>query len=219
MDTPREPAGELEERDTTVGFRRVNVTPPPAAPPRTASATAPAMRAVPRALAATLLPSERITLGSSPHPVVLVRPFIALMAVFVAFGAAWNLTPPDYRPYLEALAAIAAAVSIVGLVRNLAYFAGMRAVATNRRIFIIRGIVWRRLTPLGNSELASSTLVQGIFGRMYGYGSIDVVHAGVRRALFRDMRDAGALYRECQAVANGVDGETWTPAVRQTIIP
>jgi hypothetical protein len=33
------------------------------------------------------------------------------------------------------------------------------------------------------------------------------------------MREAAALYRECQAVANGVDGDTWTPAVRQTIIP
>jgi len=33
------------------------------------------------------------------------------------------------------------------------------------------------------------------------------------------MRDALQLYREFQAVCERVDGDTWTPAVRQTIIP
>jgi hypothetical protein len=54
---------------------------------------------------------------------------------------------------------------------------------------------------------------------MCGYGSIELPLADGTPGSFRDMRDALQLYREFQAVANGVDGDTWTPAVRQTIIP
>ena len=54
---------------------------------------------------------------------------------------------------------------------------------------------------------------------MFGYGSIDLPLADGTPDRFRDMRDALQLYREFQAVANGVDGEEWKPAVRQTIIP
>ena len=98
-------------------------------------------------------------------------------------------------------------------------FLALRVVSTNRRIFAIRGVIVRRITPLGNTALAGSTLSQGVFGRMFGYGSIDLPLAEGTPERFRDMRDALELYREFQAVANGVDGDTWTPAVRQTIIP
>ena len=189
----------------------------PAAPSRIVPASA--MRAVPRSLAATLLPGEHVTFGSTPHPIVLLRPLGWLLTTIVAFAVAWQVTPAAYHAYVEARAAIAALTGAWTLLRNMGYYLGFRAVATNRRIFVIRGLLWRRVAPLGNGVLASSTLVQGVFGRMYGFGSNDVTQPGSRQPLFRDMREAGALYRECQAVANGVDGDTWTPAVRQTIIP
>jgi hypothetical protein len=183
------------------------------------SAATRAMRPVPRGLAATLLPGESVTFGSTPHPFVLARPLLLALAVMIAFGVAWQTLPFKDHVYVGAAGAIAALASLVAFARGAGYFLGFRAVATNRRIFVIRGIVWRRVAPLGNGALASSTLVQGIFGRMFGFGSIDVPQTGTKQTLFRDMRDAAELYRECQAVANGVDGDVWTPAVRQTIIP
>ena len=216
MDSPRDrPAQHLDDADATTAFQRVSVTPPRAPAP----APVGPRPAVPRGLASTLLPGERVTFGSRPHPIVLLRPLVLIVLVLVAFAVAWNALSAVYRPYLEALSAIAALASVATLIRNVGYFFGFRAIATNRRIFVIRGILWRRVAPLGNTALASSTLVQGVLGRMYGFGTVDVPHAVTGRALFRDMRDAGGLYRECQAVANGVDGDTWTPAVRQTIIP
>jgi len=201
--------------DATTAVHRITVDPQPVrrAPPPGG------LRPVPRGLAATLLPGENVTFGSAPHPFVLARPLIVLLAVAIAFGAAWQLVPGRDRAYVEALGAVAAVASLIAFARGLGYFAGFRVVATNRRIFAIRGIIVRRVAPLGNGELAGSSLAQGIVGRMFGFGSIEVFQAGKRHALFRDVRDAPTLYRECQAVANGVDGDLWTPAVRQTIIP
>jgi hypothetical protein len=198
--------------DATTAIERVTV-----ASPRIPAPTV--HLPIPRGLAATLLPGERVTFGSTPHPVVLVRPLVLLVAVAVAFAVGWQRVPVDRHVVLEVVAALAALATIWSLASNALYLLGSRVVATNRRIFSVRGIIIRRVAPLGNTVLASSTLSQGVLGRMYGYGSIDVRENGKRRSLFRDMREAAALYRECQAVANGVDGDTWTPAVRQTIIP
>jgi hypothetical protein len=207
--------------EVTTAVHRIVVESPPLPPraTRPVPPPAPALRAVPRNLAKTLLPGERVTFGSTPHPVVLVRPLAFVLAVLIGFGVAWQTVSPHWHVLVEVLGALAALVSVVELGRGAAYYFGFRAVATNRRIFVIRGVVWRRMIPLGNTALAASTLVQGVFGRMYGFGSVDVPQVDARGPLFRDMRDPGELYRECQAVANGVDGEEWKPAIRQTIIP
>jgi uncharacterized membrane protein YdbT with pleckstrin-like domain len=111
------------------------------------------------------------------------------------------------------------AASGASLVKRALRFVGLRVVATNRRVFAIRGVLVRRITPLGNTALAAATLSQGLLGRIFGYGSIELPLADGTPGSFRDMRDALQLYREFQAVANGVDGDTWKPAIRQTIIP
>jgi hypothetical protein len=209
--------------EVTTAVHRIVVEPPPSSPrvtrPVPPPAHAPALRAVPRNLAKTLLPGERVTFGTTPHPVVLVRPVLLALAVVIGFGVAWHTVPSRWHVLVDVLGALAAVAGVVELARGAGYYFGFRAVATNRRIFVIRGVLWRRMTPLANTALAASTLVQGVFGRLYGFGTVDVPQADARRPLFRDMRDPGELYRECQAVANGVDGDEWKPAVRQTIIP
>jgi len=209
--------------EVTTAVHRIVVEPNPAPrPPRTARPMSPpaaAMRSVPRNLAKTLLPGERVTFGSTPHPVVVVRPLLLVLVVLVAFAVAWQTVPPRLHIAVEVIGALAALGSLIAVGRGVGYYLGFHAVATNRRIFVIRGILWRRMVPLGNGALAASTLVQGVFGRIYGFGTVDVPQPDARRPLFRDMRDPGELYRECQAVANGVDGDEWTPAVRQTILP
>jgi hypothetical protein len=186
---------------------------------RAAAVDAPA---VPRKLAAMLLPGERVTFGSSPHPCVFVQP----VALALAIGAAFLVLL--HEPWLARgaprLAAIAVGIAAlatqaVALVQRAGYYAGLRVVSTNRRVFAVRGVLVRRVTPLGNTALAGSTLAQSILGRIFGYGTIRLPLADGTPDAFRDMRDPVELYREFQAVANGVDGDVWTPAVRQTFIP
>jgi len=186
-------------------------------------------RSAPPKLAKMLLPGERITFGTAVHPVVLVLPLVLAVAIEIAFGLvlpafghqrgdAWLRT--GLWPQAEIGLDIVLLALTAGLfVKRLFRFLSLRIVATNRRIFAIRGVIVHRITPLGNTALAASTLSQGFFGRMFGYGSIELPLARGTPERFRDMRDALELYREFQAVANGVDGDAWTPAVRQTIIP
>lgn len=208
----------------TVPFDAVN-----AALERRKTATA-LVSSVPPKLAKMLLPGERVTFGTAVHPIVFALPAFYLIALFAlsAYGLHWVQAHRNTEGWLLTgawpnvelgIGAALVAGCIALLVKRTFRFLALRIVTTNRRVFAIRGVLVRRITPLGNTALAGSTLSQGFLGRMFGYGSIDLPLADGTPDRFRDMRDALELYREFQAVANGVDGDTWTPAVRQTIIP
>ncbi len=81
-------------------------------------------------------------------------------------------------------------------------------------MFVVQGLFGRRVTPLGNTALAGATMSQGIVGRMLGFGNVFLTSGPIR-----DVRDPVRLYRECEAVAMGVEGDTWKQPVRQTLIP
>jgi uncharacterized membrane protein YdbT with pleckstrin-like domain len=198
--------------------------------PSVRAAAAVGVRGVPPKLARTLLTGEYVTFASTPHPMVFAQPLVLMAAIAAALEAAlhWQVRHDGVRSAL--LSGLWREVAIVGglallagaglmLLQRASRFAGLRIVSTNRRVFAIRGVLVRRMTPLGNTALAASTLSQGFLGRLFGYGSIHLPLANGTPDRFSDMRDALQLYREFQAVANGVDCDEWKPAVRQTIIP
>ena len=182
-------------------------------------------------IAGMLLPTEYVSFASSPHPIILLRPVVEIVVICIALAVAlaWE-THPIVRGHhvtvplltgiartvvliVAALLALRAAVSLAG--RVLRYFA-YRVVTTNRRVFVVEGLFGRRVTPLGNTALAGATMWQGMLGRIFGFGNVFLGGGG---GALRDMRDPVRLYREVEAVANGVEGDTWKQAVRQTLIP
>jgi uncharacterized membrane protein YdbT with pleckstrin-like domain len=200
------------------------------AAPSVRATAALSVRGVPPKLARTLLPGEYVTFASTPHPIMFAHPLVRMAAIAAALEAAlyWGVRHDGVRSAL--LSGVWREVAIVGglalfagagvmLLRRASRFVGLRIVSTNRRVFAIRGVLVRRTSPLGNTALAASTLSQGFLGRLFGYGSIHLPLANGTPDRFSDMREALELYREFQAVANGVDGDDWKPAVRQTIIP
>jgi len=187
-------------------------------PPAARVASALSVRGAPAKLARTLLPGEHVTFASTPHPIVFVQPLALMSLVAAGLLCAGSLSGAWHEAAVIAGAALFVAAGVM-LLGAAARYAGLRIVSTNRRIFAIRGVLVRRMTPLGNTALAGSTLSQGVLGRLFGYGSIHLPLADGTPDRFGDMRDALQLYREFQAVANGVEGDDWKPAVRQTIIP
>lgn len=185
-------------------------------------------------LAGMLLPTEVVTFASSPHWVIFVRPVVHVLAIVLVFATllSWQLHPIVRGhhvsvPLLTGPARTAAlafmgllllreAFSLVG--RLVRYF-GFRVTTTNRRVFVIEGLFGRRVTPLGNTALAGTTMWQGLFGRMLGYGNLVLPPSASWTGTIREMRDPIRLYREFEAVAQGVDGDHWAQAIRQTQMP
>jgi hypothetical protein len=183
----------------------------------------------PAELAGMLLPTESVTFASSPHPIVFVRPVAGLIVVAIALGSvlAWQ-THPIVRghhvivPLLTGIARTAVMLAggllllreLFSLMKRLFHFLAYRVVTTNRRVFVVTGLLGRHVTPLGNTALAGATMSQGLLGRMFGFGSVLLSTGSIE-----DVRDPVRLYREFEAVANGVEGDTWKQPVRQTIIP
>ena len=175
-----------------------------------------------------LLPQEYVAFATRPHPVVYTRavlPFaIGLVAVAIALtrhahpivhghhrSVALITTMPGIA--LVAFGAIVLYRAFASLARAATYRYGRRIVATNRRIFVVDGLLGRRIRPLANSTMASARLTQGILGRRFGFGSI-VMDA----ESLRDLRDPIDLYRSVAAVGNGATENDWTPAARMTIV-
>lgn len=180
-------------------------------------------------LTGILLPQEHLMFGSRPHWIVFVRPtinaFIAIVVLSVAVSVrlhpilrGHHVNLPLYSTPTGVLITFGAALFLLGgirqIIRAAIYYTGYRVVATNRRVFVIDGLLGRRVRPIGNTAMAASRLVQGFLGRRWDFGSIVTGIGSIR-----DMREPVALYRSLQAVANGVEGDTWKPPIRNTVIP
>jgi Bacterial PH domain len=193
--------------------------------------------AAPPELAGMLLPTEHVTFGTSPHWIIFVAPIIRFVIIAIAFAIvlSWethpivrghHVTVPLLTGYARLAVMIVGVLSLAqqvwGIVRRLFHYLGYRVVTTNRRVFIVEGILGRRVQPLGNTALAGARMTQGVLGRILGYGTIVLGAASAAptsSGVFRDMRDPVQLYRECEAVALGVEGDTWAQPIRQTQIP
>ncbi len=224
----RLPASGASVNDDTKGMPRVV-----AAEPSACAVLEPRVSA-PAELSGMLLPTEAVTFASSPHWIIFVRPAIHVTAILIVLVTllGWQLHPivrghHVTGPLLPGVARTAVlivaallllreAFSLFG--RLMRYF-GFRVVTTNRRVFVVEGLFGRRVTPLSNTALAGTTMWQGFFGRMLGYGNLVLPPAASWTGTIREMREPVRLYREFEAVAQGVDGDTWKPAIRQTLIP
>ena len=187
----------------------------------------------PAELAGMLLPTESVTFASSPHPIILVRPVLQIVVIAIALAVvlSWQTRPIVHGHHVTVslvtgiarlVVIVAGALlllrAIIALLGRLFHFLAYRIVTTNRRVFVVEGLFGRRVEPIGNSALASARMFQGFLGRMFGYGSL-MLPTGTGPHVLRDMRDPIRLYREFEAVAQGVEGDTWKQAIRQTQIP
>jgi hypothetical protein len=187
----------------------------------------------PAELAGMLLPTEYVTFASSPHPVIFVRPIVAIVLICIALSVAlsWQLYPVvrghhvatpllTSNPRVAALifAALLVLREAIALAGRLFHFLAYRVVTTNRRVFIVEGLFGRRVRPLGNTALAGATMSQGPIGRMLNFGDL-FLQGGDGPSAIRTIRDPVHLYHDFEAVAMGVEGDTWKQAIRQTQIP
>jgi uncharacterized membrane protein YdbT with pleckstrin-like domain len=124
-----------------------------------------------------LLPGERILVSSCRHWVVLLRPIATTIVAAVVSLVILILVPlaADLRLFLMLGVALAGI-----LVINL-YYWGWRAheyVLTDQRVILNEGIISKFSRSIAIDRIQDLTTFQGLWGRTWGFGDIELESAG-----------------------------------------
>jgi uncharacterized membrane protein YdbT with pleckstrin-like domain len=131
--------------------------------------------------ASDLLPGERILTRSTRHWVVLLRPIattvLAVVVSLVIVGVLSALVPlsGEIRLFLT-LGVILVGLGVINL-----YYWGWRAheyVLTDQRVILNEGIVSKFSRSIAIDRIQDLTTFQGLWGRTWGFGDIELESAG-----------------------------------------
>ena len=124
-----------------------------------------------------LLPGERILARSCRHWVILLRPIAStVLAVAVALVVLVLLPIAGELRLLLMLGVVLAGLGVINL-----YYLGWRAheyVLTDQRVILNEGIVSKLSRSIAIDRIQDLTTFQGLWGRTWGFGDIELESAG-----------------------------------------
>ena len=131
-----------------------------------------------------LSPGERIVRRGGQHPLIIVRRTIwALLALAVATVILYvRATVQGSSPVLGLLGYITLALVVFGVLSigwTALTFRSEEIVLTSRRIVHARGVINKRATDASLDRIADAVLTEPFFGRVFGYGDLEVKTASV----------------------------------------
>ncbi|TME75103.1 MAG: PH domain-containing protein [Chloroflexi bacterium] len=144
-----------------------------------------------------LLPGERILVSSARHWVVLVRPTVTtVLAIAVSLVILVLLPIPGELRILLMLGVLLAGLVVLNL-----YYWGWRAheyVLTDQRVILNEGIISRFSRSIAIDRIQDLTIFQGIWGRTWGFGDIELESAG------RDSAEVLSMVPRPQQLRNAI---------------
>ena len=127
--------------------------------------------------AGDLLPGERILARSCRHWVVLLRPIATTVLAIAVAVAILALVPISGElRLLLMLGALLVGLAVINL-----YYWGWRAheyVLTDQRVILNEGIVSKFSRSIAIDRIQDLTTFQGLWGRTWGFGDIELESAG-----------------------------------------
>jgi uncharacterized membrane protein YdbT with pleckstrin-like domain len=124
-----------------------------------------------------LLPGERILASSSRHWIVLLRPIAAtVLAMAIAWGVLLLVPVASEIKLFLVLAVALAGLGIINL-----YYWAWRAheyVLTDQRVILNEGILSKFSRSIAIDRIQDLTTFQGVWGRAWGFGDIELESAG-----------------------------------------
>lgn len=74
---------------------------------------------------------------------------------------------------------------------------------TNRRVILKKGIISRRSEEMKISSIETVEIVQGVIGRIFGFGTVKVTGRGISDVVFRNIDDPMDVKRKIESVEPG----------------
>jgi uncharacterized membrane protein YdbT with pleckstrin-like domain len=124
-----------------------------------------------------LLPGERILASSSRHWIVLFRPMLVTLLAIVVAIVVLVLVPLSGE--LKLFLVLGVALAGLGVIN--VYYWAWRAheyVLTDQRVILNEGILSKFSRSIAIDRIQDLTTFQGIWGRAWGFGDIEVESAG-----------------------------------------
>ena len=148
-----------------------------------------------------LLPGENLVLKDHPHWIVIIKslvvPVVLLIAVTIADFTVlldnYGIFPEHFRTFLTlAVVAIAGLWLIVVWIR----WQSTSYTLTDQRIKIESGVFGRQSKMIPIDRVQDCTTRQSLFGRMLGYGRVEVDAAGAQGAEVLDHLPNPGVFRD-----------------------
>lgn len=76
---------------------------------------------------------------------------------------------------------------------------------TNKRVILKTGIISRQSEEMKLKSIETVEINQGVFGRIFGFGSIHVTGRGTSDVVFKGINDPMAVKREIESVSNPIE--------------
>ena len=76
---------------------------------------------------------------------------------------------------------------------------------TNKRVILKNGIISRHTEEMKLSSIETVEIEQGIWGRMFGYGTVKLTGSGISDVKFRNIDDPMQVKRDIESVSNPID--------------
>ena len=71
---------------------------------------------------------------------------------------------------------------------------------TNKRVIFKRGIISRKTEEMKISSIETVEIIQGVMGRIFGYGTVKVTGRGISDLLFKNINDPMDVKRKIESV-------------------
>lgn len=131
---------------------------------------------------------ERITHRVRQHWFVLLWgariPIAAIIAALLLVILSGNLQEGAFKTLLSLLTAVLFIGGLAFLAWGTLRYLNTEFVLTNRRVIQVEGVVNKRASDSSLEKINDAVLTQSIFGRMFGFGDLDVLtaaEAGIER--------------------------------------
>jgi hypothetical protein len=136
---------------------------------------------VPRYADTLLSEGERIVLRTRQHWFAMVIdnrvPWAMFLAAAVLLVLTATMAPSDLRNVLGIVVMVLFVVSLVWLAIRYWAWAAQDYIVTNRRVLKVEGIVNKRSADSSLEKINDAVLEQNVFGRIFGYGDLDILTA------------------------------------------
>jgi hypothetical protein len=130
---------------------------------------------------------ERVTKRERQHWLVLLwgarLPIIAILAALLLVVLSQNVTGTP-REILSLLTGVLFIAGLAFLLWATLRYLSQEYVLTNRRVIQVEGVINKRATDSSLEKINDAVLSQSVFGRMFGFGDLDVLtaaEAGIER--------------------------------------